>query len=172
MDVASSPANVLTQQHSYNSVGRAVDTLTIYLPIGVAIIGLAGVYLAHRLSKRREGIARTATACAKFRTAIISAISSIPPVTKHWDNQVLSILPSTCTIIGVAVAEFSPFIAKESLVSFEIEWQAFKKHCEEQIPKALSVSEVLYGGASPIVKVSKEKFYSHVQTLLSFAKET
>lgn len=140
---------------------------------GVTVIGAFGVAaVIHWLSKRREAATRRAASCSRFRAAVLSAVAAIPTASEHWDNQVLSSLSAICTTIGVAVGEFRPFVTSRHLVGLDNEWGALKKHCEEQIPKALSAAELMYGGGTPIAGSAKEKFHAHVQNLLSFAKET
>lgn len=144
-----------------------------FIAAGITVAGAIGVaILAHKFSARREAIARTAAACVKFRGAIASVISGIPPADTYWDNKLLSTLPSLCTSIEIAVVEFRPFLASESRNRFDDEWKALKKHCEEQIPKALSDSEILYGGGPFVAKASKKQFSAHISNLLSFATET
>lgn len=153
-------------------VEKAVDTPSPYIPVAVAAISLGGIYLAHLFSKRRESITRHAAACSKFRAAVLSAVSGIPAATVHWDNQILSSLPTMCTTIGLAVDEFRPFVTGDRLAGLDNEWDALKQHCEDQIPKALSAAELMYGGGSPVAKSAKEQLHAHVKNLLSLAKET
>jgi hypothetical protein len=63
-------------------------------------------------------------------------------------------------------------VAEKNIARFNIEWNALKKLCEEQIPKALSPAELVHGGGSPVARSAKERFHVHANALLSLAKET
>lgn len=99
-------------------------------------------------------------------------MSSVPPASEHWNNQVLSIFPEICTTIEVAVGEFQPFLSPKSGFNLEAEYIAFKQHCKEKIPKALSAAELMYGGGTVTAKESKQQFHKHIENLLCFATET
>ena len=157
--------------HTTESAGPAG-----YLPFATTAIAFLGAtvvaVLVHRLSKRREAAARLAAVAAKFRATIESLVVQVPPSAKHWDNKLLSGLQSMVSSIGIAVAEFSPFLQHSDRKRFQAEWLSFARHCEQGIPQSLSAHEILYGGGTPVALGSKEKFHAHVQALLSYAQQT
>jgi hypothetical protein len=146
------------------------------MPIVAACITVVGgifvAFLIHYLSKKRESIARHAAACSDFRAAIQTAVIKIPSASQHWSNEVLATLPNVSIAFGLAVAAFSHHLSGSNRLRFESAWLDMKKHCEEQIPKALSASEVLYGGGKAATQAVKETFHAHVKTLLSYAPQT
>ncbi|OOG36809.1 hypothetical protein [Rhodanobacter sp. C05] len=145
------------------------------MPVAVASIGVVGALIVavinHHLSKRRESVARAAMAGAKFRGSVEASLADVPPADKHWSNEVLIAFPSMLQKLGIAVAEFKPFLPGETASSFESQWHALKAQ-EEKIPKALSAAELLYGGGSLVAKASKEEFHAVVKRLLSYAQQT
>lgn len=145
---------------------------TAYLTVIISSVG-AGIVtlLAHRFSKRREAAARLATAAAKFRATVESLVVQIPPASMYWGKELLPVFQSTVSDIGVAVAEFNPFLLSGKRARFQAEWQSFKSHCEEAIPQSLSAQEVLYGGGPEALRAAKEQFHIRVQALLSYAQQ-
>jgi sugar phosphate isomerase/epimerase len=113
-----------------------------------------------------------ALAAAKFREAVEASVAPVPPASKHWDNKLLSVLQSIVSKVGLAVAEFKPFLRPSDQARLDAEWCSFKKHCEERIPQSLSVEEVLYGGGAPVAQEAKEQFHAHIRALLAHAQQT
>ncbi len=142
----------------------------------IAVVIAAGVALAvpvvnHILSRRRESAARLAAACTAFRKDIETAASVVPPASQGWGNEVVAALPTVCKSVETAAKTFSPFLPKDQRRKFLAAHKVFKLHCTEAIPKALSNAEIMYGGGASGAKAARQRFYSHLNGLLSYAQE-
>lgn len=139
-------------------------------------LGLAGtlavLLLRHWLGKGKDRIARRASASEKFRSKLHEATATIPNSNEHWGAEITVVLSATLPKIKTAVAEFRPFVVFYLRHRFDRAWNAFRKHCEETIPRQLSTAEILYGTGPQGARSAKEAFYQNVETLLSFAKQT
>jgi hypothetical protein len=137
------------------------------------IVGTIGVaFLSYYFGRRNNRSARHAAAAQTFRPAIRAAIDSIPLSDAHWNSDVISKFPVLCRDINRAVSEFNHFLPWYRRHSFCHVWQELKHHCDEEIPKALSAAEKIYGGGPAATALAKENFHVHVNKLLSYATYT
>lgn len=144
------------------------------VPILAAAITVVGAFavaaLVHFLSKRREVQGRAAAACSAFRGEIESVVSRVPPATEHWDHDSLASLSTICSEISVAAAKLAPFLEANTRTKLLTEVETLKLHCEENLPKALSPAEIIYGGGQIVAETVKRQFHDHVRTILSYAQ--
>jgi hypothetical protein len=142
-----------------------------YALIGI-VITLFGFIIVHRLSMWREKQSRRISACNSFRNTVIAVVSRVPHADKHWEKPILDDMPKFVVELGSAVALLKPSLSKTERKQLENEWLNLKSHIENQLPKALSAAEVLYGGGSEMAQKSKIKFHKQAQKLLNLANET
>lgn len=166
MLAASATSTGASQVENYvTCIPLSPEVISVLCAIGVVI-------LAHLFSRSRELDARQAVAANKFRAAIGTVTATLPLPSSHWGNQIISTLPQIISSVVVASSEFSAFLPRQEKRRFEAEVQLFKKHAEQAIPHSLSASEVLYGGGVLVAALAKEQFHTHIQNLLSYAKQT
>jgi hypothetical protein len=122
------------------------------------------------LAINRQKLINRANAAAAFRSAVYQATRNIPAANVHWGNDAVALVIAASSDIGAAVLELKPFLGSKGF-SFNQEWEALQKNCNEEIPKALSGPEISYGGGPKAAKKAKEQFSVHIKNILKFAKE-
>lgn len=137
-----------------------------------AAVSLFAVVATHQLAMRRDSRNRMMSAATNFRDAIRVATVGIPLATEHWGSDIVAHLPAVCRGIETAVFEFKNLIPYRNRNRFLSVWQELNRHCNEEMPRALSPAEKLYGGAPSAAFSAKEKFHHKLEKLLSFAKST
>lgn len=139
-----------------------------YGVIGAVLLACFVAYLTWRNGRKT----REAKAAATFRTSVHNAFSAIPPAEAYWSIETTNIIASACITLNPAVSEFALFLPRRHRERFFQEWRKLRVHCEGELPNALSPAERLYGRGPSAVNAAKERFQSHVQSLLSFARQT
>ena len=137
-----------------------------------AVLPLAGYLIVHWLNASREKTARYAAACKDFRTTIIATTADIPEANEHWDNCVLMRIPEVVRKLEIAVAIFAYFLPGSKKKNLHKAWDEMKTLLEEEIPKALSAANILYGGGPMSAPNVKARFYRLKESMLASADQT
>lgn len=134
----------------------------IYGICATAFIVWSGQWFAQRLSHslaiHRQKLINKANAAAAFRSSVHQATRNVPSAHVYWGNDDIALVIAACSDIGTSVLELKPFLGSKGF-SFSQEWDALQKHCNEEIPKALSGPEIMHGGGPEGVKKAKERFF-------------
>ena len=156
-----------------------------YIPVIIAVIGLGGVYWAHRLSRRREMIARFNAAATNFREAFAIDLAAI----EHGNIGHLPLMDYLRTAHderhAAAVVAFEPFIAASRLTAFREAWQRYRYGENENGTPAEATHEEmdhdeLYflcyaegrSWETHIAASNTQKAIGRMKQLLSYAAET
>lgn len=107
-------------------VKSTIDAVIPYPPIAVAAAGLFGVYVAHRLSMRREAIGQFHAAAVKFRAAFAPELLTAEADTGGSINYMDVLRTAHDERHAQAVIEFEPFIPKAKLSSFRSDWNRYR----------------------------------------------
>ena len=146
--------------------------ITIWGVLTGAALPLFGYLAFHWLATEREKQSRYAQACNEYRQKIIQAVSVIPESNVHWDNASLEAIPELLNSIEVAVEVFKHFLPKNENEKLKESHKEFKELVNSQIPEALSVPNVMYGGGKLTPSEAREEFWIKVEELKKYANKT
>jgi len=133
--------------------------------IAATVSALAlGAYLATR-NARSE---RHASACAQFRSKVLSELSALYPTPAYWPENIVGHLRQAFPNLQIAVAEFRPFVPWWRRHAFDRAW--FQYHCSTG--RAVDSQVYHHYMAFADQPSPKETFHRNVSRLLSFAAGT
>ena len=141
--------------------------------IPTPLVALLGVLISALVALHIRRKNTSSAAAAKFRAALINALSGMYPVPTSWPQNVDSHLRQLFPAIQSAVEEFRPYVPRQYQRSYDRAWFTYRLG-----PDGREIDEQLYhqymGFTSPDEPVADQKatFHSNVKRLLAFAGET
>jgi hypothetical protein len=105
--------------------------MTDYIPLAAALIALGGIYWAHRLSKRRESIARLAAAAKDFRAAFADELAVLESNRDQYFDIQAYLLAAYDTKHRAAIALFESFVPPADRTNFKTAWHEY--HSGQQV---------------------------------------
>lgn len=102
--------------------------ISLLAPIAAAVTTAVVAYFAHALSKRRERLARLATAAATFRQAFSAELAQLE-AGAQFNGDVRQLLRAAYDAHARAVAEFQHFIPAKSRARLIADW---RRHCFDE----------------------------------------
>ena len=182
---ASSPETAAPVADNKRVDGGSKTPVSEYLPLAAAVIALGGIYWAHRLSKRREAIARFHAQAVKFREAFAADLAAI-----ENDNlghlDLMDYMRSAYNARhAAAVAVFEGFVPAGKLGAFRDDWNRYRYGenedgspavPDEESPPHSEMLLLCYYGPGPswerhLQLSGYEKAMSRIRKLLSYASE-
>lgn len=146
--------------------------ITIWGVLVGAVLPLFGYLAFHYLAIHREREARFAESCGSYRSKIVQTTSRLPAADKHWDNEVLALIPGIVGEVGVAVEIFGYFLPRPKRNQLEAAYTELKSVAEKDVPSAMSSANVLYGGGQQTPQTARKSFWEKIEELKSFATKT
>ena len=130
------------------------------------VVGAISLALISFFAGRRNNrITRRATAASTFRKTVTASIERLSADTRYWSG-----LPNVCRTIAASTREYSIYVPHFRRRAFCRTWQELKKHCEDEIPGALSDTSAFYQPGR--AQAARRRFHADVEKLLSFARDT
>ena len=122
--VAASSPKAASDPGNDNRIDRE-DAVKPYIPIGVAVVGVIGIYIAHRLSTRRERLSRFHAAAAKFRDAFAPELAAAEADSRN-DINYMDFLRAAYERHALAIIAFDAFILEDKRRSFNNAWNRYR----------------------------------------------
>lgn len=138
-------------------------------PLATILAALFAGFLllyVHRKNARR-------TAVAKFRSAVLQAVTGLYPVPSNWPSNIDSYLRGVFPALQQAVAEFRPYVPWHARRSYDRAWFVYRLGQDgREIDKQLYHQYMGFTSLGEPIIDPKETFRANVAGLLAFASET
>ena len=182
---ASSPKAAAPVADNKRVDGGGKTPVSEYLPLAAAVIALGGIYWAHRLSKRREAIARFHAQAVKFRECFAADLAAIENDTLGHLNLMEYLRVAYNERHAAAILAFEPSISRGKASGFRDAWNRYRYGENEDGSAAAVSNEGLdhdefyflcylspgHSWETHIPKPAKQKALERMHALLSYASE-